>query len=348
MITIKDSSNKWYGKLFGDKAFYKLVLAVAMPIFLQNFITNFVSLLDNVMVGRVGTEQMSGVSIANQLIFVFNLAIFGAVSGVGIFTSQYFGTKNYEKMKESARFMIWFSLIIFLLCVIILILFDEELISLFLHEGSFEGDIMLTLKSSKEYLGVALWGLLPFVVSQIITAVMRSANKTLFPMIAGLSGVVVNLSLNYFLIYGKAGFPVMGVRGAALATVISRFVEVGMLLGWAIFKKAPYFKGLLQKLTVPKKNAVAYFLKSTPIFLNEVFWALGMTTLVQCYSTRGLDIVASLNISNTLMNTFNSSLMAMGAAIGIIDPLDERIKDKAERYLKVAERSLEYYKSIEL
>lgn len=318
MIQIKDLNDKWYGKFFGDKAFYKLVLAVALPIFLQNFVTNFVSLLDNVMVGRVGTEQMSGVSITNQLIFVFNLAIFGATSGVGIFTSQYFGTKNYEKMKESARFMIWFSLIIFVVCIVLLLIFDEQLISLFLHESSFEGDVALTLKFAEEYLAVALWGLFPFVISQIITAVMRSANKTLYPMIAGLCGVAVNLSLNYVLIYGKLGFEAMGVRGAALATVFSRFVEVAMLLAWAIFKKAPYFVGLLKKLSVPLANVKSYFLKSTPMFLNEVMWALGMTTLVQCYSTRGLDVIASLNISNTLMNTFNSSLMAMGAAIGII------------------------------
>lgn len=318
MIEIKDVNGKWWGKLFGNKAFYKLVLAVAMPIFLQNFITNFVSLIDNIMVGRVGTEQMSGVSIANQLIFVFNLAIFGAVSGVGIFTSQYFGTKNYDKMKESARFMILFSVVIFALCMALLLLFDTQLIQLFLHEGSVEGDIQLTLESAKGYLHVALWGLVPFVLSQIVTAVMRSANKTLYPMIAGLCGVAVNLSLNYLLIYGKMGFPVMGVKGAALATVISRFVEAFLLLGWAVFKKAPYFVGLLKKISVPKSSAKQYFLKSTPMFLNEVMWALGMTTLVQCYSTKGLDVVASFNISNTLMNTFNASLMAMGAAIGII------------------------------
>lgn len=316
LVTTKNK--KLLNKLFGDKSFYKLVFAVAMPIFLQNLITNFVSLVDNIMVGRVGTEQMSGVAIANQLIFVFNLAIFGAVSGVGIFTSQYFGTKNYDKMKDSARFMIWFSSVIYVIGMAVLILFDEQLISLFLHQGNFEGDVALTLESAKSYLKIILFGLLPFTVSQIVTAVMRSANKTVYPMIAGLSGVAVNLMLNYVLIYGKLGMPVLGVRGAAIATIVSRFVEVFMLLGWAVFKKAPFFVGLLKTIKVPLKNAKLYFVKGAPIFLNEVFWSLGMTLLVQCYSTKGLDVVAGFNISNTLVNMFNASLMSMGAAIGII------------------------------
>ncbi|MBR5250885.1 MAG: MATE family efflux transporter [Clostridia bacterium] len=318
MIKINDASPKWWGKFFGDKAFYKHVLKVALPIFLQMLVTSFVSLVDNIMVGRVGTEQMSGVSIANQLIFVFNLAIFGVTAGAGIFTSQYFGTKNYDKMKESGRFMIWFGAIIYLLGMFILILFDDQLISLFLHEGSVEGNIELTLASAKQYLHVILFGLLPFVIPQILTAIMRSANKTLFPMVAGACGVAVNCLFNYVLIFGKLGFPCLGVKGAAIATVLSRVVETLMLVSWAIFKKEPYFVGWLKTIIVPKNDAKIYFVKSLPMFLNEVCWALGMTALVQCYSTKGLDVVAAFNISNTLMNMFNASLMAMGAAIGII------------------------------
>ena len=311
-------SKRILNKLFGDRNFYKLVFAVTIPIILQNLITNFVSLVDNIMVGKVGTEQMSGVSIANQLIFVFNLAVFGAVSGVGIFTSQYFGNKDYDKMKESTRFMILFGAVILVIGIFVLGVFDKQLISLFLHEGSFEGDIELTLRSAQSYLKIILIGFAPFVVSQVITAVMRSANRTFYPMLAGLAGVCVNLFLNYVLIYGKMGAPALGVKGAAIATIISRFVEAFLLLGWAIFKRAPFFVGIFKKITIPKKDAKTYFIKSVPIFLNELMWSLGMTMLVQCFSTRGLDVVASFNISNTLANMFNASFISMGAAIGII------------------------------
>ena len=94
-------------KFIGDKQFYKMVLAIAIPIMIQNGITNFVSLLDNIMVGQIGTEQMSGVAIVNQLIFVYNLCIFGGVSGAGIFTAQYFGQKDDEGIRHTFRFKLW-------------------------------------------------------------------------------------------------------------------------------------------------------------------------------------------------------------------------------------------------
>lgn len=95
-------------KLIGTKDFYKLVLSVAVPIMIQNGITNFVGLLDNIMVGQVGTEQMSGVAVANQLLFVFNICIFGAISGAGIFGAQFYGCGNYEGVRNAFRFKLWF------------------------------------------------------------------------------------------------------------------------------------------------------------------------------------------------------------------------------------------------
>ena len=94
-------------KFIGDKAFYRMVLAVAVPIMIQNGITNFVGLLDNIMVGRIGTEQMSGIAIVNQLLMVFNLAIFGALSGVGIFSAQFFGCRNHKGVQHTLRFKIY-------------------------------------------------------------------------------------------------------------------------------------------------------------------------------------------------------------------------------------------------
>ena len=98
---------KWIHKFIGDKAFYKMVLTVAVPIMIQNGITNFVGLLDNIMVGRVGTVQMSGVAIVNQLMMVFNLAIFGAISGAGIFGAQFFGCKDHKGVQHTFRFKIY-------------------------------------------------------------------------------------------------------------------------------------------------------------------------------------------------------------------------------------------------
>ena len=129
-----DKKQNFISKLIGDKAFYKMVFAVAIPILVQNVITNFVNLLDNIMVGKVGTEQMSGVSIANLLLFVFNLAIFGATSGVGIFTAQYYGSKNETGMKHSIRFSMYWGLTLLVVGILVYGASGKALINLYLHD----------------------------------------------------------------------------------------------------------------------------------------------------------------------------------------------------------------------
>lgn len=112
-------------KLIGDKSFYKMVLLIAVPIMIQNGITNFVSFLDNIMVGQVGTEQMTGVAIVNQLIFVYNLCIFGGVSGAGIFTAQFFGQKDDEGVANTFRFKLWMAAILTGATILILVVFGS-------------------------------------------------------------------------------------------------------------------------------------------------------------------------------------------------------------------------------
>jgi Na+-driven multidrug efflux pump len=148
-------------KLIGNKAFYKMVLGITIPIIIQNGITNFVNLLDNVMVGRLGTEQLSGVGIANQLIFVFTLCIFGGLSGAGIFTAQFFGKGDQEGLLYSVRFKFYTVLLIMAVGGVILIPFGDDLITLFLNEGDTTGDVRLTLEYGREYLRIALIALIP-------------------------------------------------------------------------------------------------------------------------------------------------------------------------------------------
>ena len=308
-----------FSKFIGDKAFYKMVFAVAIPILVQNVITNFVNLLDNIMVGKVGTEQMSGVSIANLLLFVFNLAIFGATSGVGIFTAQYYGSKNESGMKHSIRFSMYWALTIMAVCVIIFGAAGKALIDFYLTDTGTTGDVEATLGYGVSYLTIMVIGLPAFSVSQVYAGTMRSTQKTFPPMVAGLVAVAVNLFLNYVLIYGKLGAPALGVKGAAIATVVSRYVEMIILIIWChTSKKLPYFKGVWRSLRVPSADAKAYLRKGFPVFINEVLWSLGISMIVQCYSVRGLATVAALNIQNTMNNLFSASYITMGAVTGII------------------------------
>lgn len=308
------------GKLIGDKAFYKMALSVAVPIMIQNGITNFVGLLDNIMVGRVGTEQMSGIAIVNQLLLVFNLAVFGAISGVGIFGAQFFGCGDHKGVRHTFRFKLYVCALILLAGILILLAGDEQLILLYLHGEDNAAALQAALGYGRQYLRVMLFGLPAFVVEEIYASTLRECGETKVPMAAGVIAVFVNLALNYILIFGNFGFPKLGVAGAALATVVSRYVQMAVVAGWTHThtKQMPFVVGAYRELRIPLQLSGNILKKGTPLMINEILWAAGMATLTQCYSMRGLEAVAALNISTTISNLFSVIYMAMGSAISII------------------------------
>ena len=152
--------------LIGDRAFYRMVLAIVVPIIIQNAITNFVNLLDNVMVGRIGTDEMTGVSIVNQLMFVFNLCVFGGVSGAGIFAAQYHGAGNHEGVRDCFRFKLYLGLVLSAVAIALFAFASEPLIRLYLNEENAEARIAMTLGHGQDYLNVMLFGLVPLALSQ--------------------------------------------------------------------------------------------------------------------------------------------------------------------------------------
>lgn len=307
-------------KYLGDKKFYKMVLAVAIPIMIQNGITNFVSLLDNIMVGQIGTEQMSGVAIVNQLVFVFNLCIFGVVSGIGIFGAQFWGKKDYQGVRETFRFKMMSCIVIGLGAILLLRFFSTELISLFLHEGGSSGDIVKTLEYGKEYLAVILIGLIPFSINQVYSSTLRETGETMLQMKAGIAAVTVNMMFNYVLIFGKLGMPVLGARGAAIATVMARFVECIIIVSYTHKHKKKYIfiEDAYSSMKVSGILIKHIIIKGTPLMCNELLWAAGMSIMTQCYSLRGLAVVASINIANTISNLFSVVYISMGSAVSII------------------------------
>lgn len=307
-------------KIIGDKAFYKMVLLIAVPIMIQNGITNFVNLLDNIMVGQIGTEQMSGVAIVNQLIFVYNLCIFGGLSGAGIFTAQYFGQKDDEGVRHTFRFKIWMAVFLTILVTVIFLTGGERLIQMYLNGSSDGGDLSAALRYGKQYMWVILTGLPAFMMVQIYASTLRECGETLVPMKAGIAAVLVNLVLNYILIYGKFGLPALGVVGAAIATVTSRYVEMLIVLSWTHRhkEKNTYIVGLYRTLMVPGYLVKRFIIKGSPLLVNETLWAAGQAVLMQCYSVRGLSVVAALNIANTIANLFNIVFIALGDSVAIV------------------------------
>ncbi len=309
-----------FHRYIGDRAFYRRCLGVAIPIIIQNGITNFVNLLDNIMVGQVGTMPMSGVSIVNGLLFVFNLCIFGASSGAGIFTAQFFGSGDDEGVRHTFRFKILICSVITLLGALLFLAFGPQLIGLYLTGEGDAATAAGAMDYGLKYLHIMLWGFLPFALANAYSSTLRETGKTMVPMAAGITAVLVNLCGNYILIFGHFGAPALGVEGAAIATVLSRYVELAIVAGWTHLhrKENPYIIGVYRSFRIPSQLLRSIVIKGMPLLVNEFLWSCGMAILNQCYSTCGLDVVPAMNISSTLFNLGSVVFLSMGNSVGII------------------------------
>lgn len=307
-------------KYIGDRDFYKRYLWLALPMILQNAITNLVSFLDNIMVGQLGTEQMSGVAIVNQLIFVYNLAIFGVVSAASIFGAQYYGKGNHKGHMYSFRFKIYAAVLVTLLTILLFVTRGSDLIALYLTDTAGNGATEAALQYGLQYLAVMMAGLIPFAVNQAYATNIKETGQTFIPMAASFAAVGSNALLDYLLIFGIGPFPELGVQGAALATVLARYIEALIIIVWAHRnrQKNRYLEGAYTGFGMPGSELKAIIIKGFPLMINEVLWAAGMTVVTQCYSVRGLEVVAGLNIATTITNLFNIVYLQLGACISIV------------------------------
>lgn len=301
-------------KLIGNKNFYKMVLAICIPIVIQNGFTNLASLLDNIMIGQLGTLSMSGVSITNQLLQVFNVTIFGAMSGPGIFMAQFYGKKNKEGVENCFRIKLIIGLIITILAIFLFYTFGSQLISLYLNDSP--SDSLKTLNYGMNYLKVMLIGLIPFVITQVYSSSLRETGNTVLPMIASVVAVIVNFCINYILIFGRFSFPQLGVTGAAIGTVVSRVVEmcINIVGGY----RNVYLKGAMVLKKVPLSSTKEMLKRGLPLLCNEILWSISIALISQSYSTRGIIAVAAINITTTVTNFFMIVCYAMGNSISIV------------------------------
>lgn len=311
---------KFKEKYIGDRDFYVYVLGIAIPMIIQNLITNFVSMLDNIMVGQVGTAQMSGVSIVNQFMFVFNITVFGAVSGASIFGTQFYGKGDHEGQKYTFRFRLLLSIVVIAVFGVVFTTCGEQLIRLFLSSDDTPEVIEATLSYGLDYLGIMVWTTIPFAIGQAYASVVRECGETKIPMYSSAAAIGINLLLDYGLIFGKLGMPKLGVVGAAIATLVAKIIEALVVIIWAHTHedKNKYIVGVFKGFYIPGSLAKKILIKGCPLLINEFLWSMGMSVIAQCYSVRGIDVVAARNIASTINNMFNVVFVQLGAALGII------------------------------
>ena len=368
----------------GNKAFYRTLLVILLPLVVQQGFTSFVNMLDTLMVGSLGEESLSAVGVVNQIMMVFNLTLFGGLSGISIFGSQFAGKGDVDGMRQSFRAKLYFGAFVFALGLLILMTFGDSFIGVFmaaeksplsqvsltpaalqgvnalfavrgtdfvcaglgalpaglssaLENGAevysasltalAESRVAFAMQEGHDYLTIMLFGLLPFILVQCYAGSMREMGKTVAIMVASIVAILTNLVLNFLLIYEPREFLGMsiwgaglGVRGAAVATVISRFVEMFIVLIYAHCHQNRYIflKGAFRNGYVPLSLLRRVAVTGSPLLLNEVLWSLGMTFINQCYSTRGMTALAALNITSTAWNLFCIVMFAMGNAVSIM------------------------------
>ncbi len=223
-------------------------------------------------------------------------------------------------MRHTFRFKFLICLVITVLGGLIFTVGAEPLIGLYLTG---EGEAAMAagaMDYGRQYLKIMVWGFLPFALTNTYSSTLRETGETMVPMTAGITAVLVNLVFNYILIFGHFGFPELGVQGAAIATVLSRFVELAMVAGWTHRnqQKNPFILGVYRSAYIPAKLLRSIIIKGMPLLINEFLWSTGMAFQNQCYSTCGLDVVPAMNIATTINNLSSVVFLSMGNAVGIL------------------------------
>jgi len=263
---------------------------------------------------------MSGVAIANQLVFVFNLAVFGGLAGPGIFGAQFYGAGDIKGLRDTFRIKLIESAALLAIAFTAFLGFSRPLISLFLQGDGDAAMAEAMLQCGHDYLMVVLVGLPAFALSQSYAGTLRETGETRLPMIASVAAVVTNAVFNYLLIFGKLGLPRLEVVGAAVATVISRYVELAIVMVFTHVRHWQYrfIEGAFKTLRVPGALLAKVARMGAPLLMNELLWSIGMSTLTAVYSLCGLAVVSALSITFTISNLFNSIYMSLGTAVSVM------------------------------
>ena len=283
--------------------FYKSFLTIGIPLMIQQLISSSLNFIDNLMIGRLGTEFIAAVGFANSVYRILDLFLFGLCSGMGVFIAQYFGKKNFEMIRRILGKLVLAGITLSLIFSIITFIGAEKIIGIFTKEPQ-------VLSIGVSYIRRALFSYTFYAISFSIGFCLRAMGLTRIPMISASIGVTANTFFNYCFIYGNFGFPRLEERGAALATVIARMLELSTIL-FIVYKKDFNLKGNLQSyLNLPKALMKEIIKISTPVFLTEMLWILGVVSLSVAYSRLGTTQAACVQIADII--TAISSVLFMG------------------------------------
>lgn len=307
------------------------ILKIGLPIAMQNFVLTSLNLVDNIMIGSRGEVALAAVSLSNRFYFVFIITLFGVLSGMGIFTSQYWGVKDRESIRKIVGMGFVVCLALASVFATIAFVFPTQILSLF------SNDLEL-LEKGTTYLRIVCFSYIPLALSYVYIYNSRSIHMTKLPMIVSIIALSINTILNYILINGKLGFPVLGVKGAAIATLIARSIEMIILFIMIYRIKDHPLRGTIkQYFSFSSELFKKVMRKAIPVIINEASWSLGMAIYFIAYGALGVAAIASLQVALTISDLFWAFLIGFGNAIAVIigNHLGAREIDEAKHIAKV-------------
>ena len=300
-----------------DKDFYRHLFIIALPIVIQNLITSSLNMLDTMMIGKVGELELASVGIANQYYFLYSLLTNAIAIGSGVLIAQLWGKKDTTNIKRTLSRSLFYSLVLTLIFIILGIIMPDKIMALFNNDPT-------VVKIGVDYLRIAVISYLFTSITFTFASGLRSIGNTSLPMWGSFIGLIVNCVLNIVLIFGLLGAPKMGIKGAALATLIARIIEFIIVVG-AVYTKIDMLKlKFKDMLELPKSLSITLNKVTLPILANEACWALGNITYTAIYARIGTSAAASIQICSTVMNLFmivtfglaNAAVVIIGNEIG--------------------------------
>lgn len=310
-----------------DKNFYKVMMAIAVPIAMQNLVSSALNMVDTVMIGALGENSISAVGLANQVFFLLMLFLFGINSGGSIYVAQYWGKQDKSSIHKTLGFSIIGGALISLPFFIGAVFFPGYLLRVFTEDRA-------VIELGAAYLRITGWSFLVMGVSFAYAISSRSVGAARLPMVASSISLVLNTVLNYLLIFGVWGFPQLGVAGAAIATVISRIVELIVIVFGVYYGDNPLKSSMKELIDLDVGFVVPIFKTALPVVLNEGFWAIGMTLYAIAYARSSTEAYAAIQIASTVERLFFifSFGLASAAAVMIGNSLGANEIEEAKRY----------------
>lgn len=314
-----------------NKKFYKLLVSLCIPIIIQNLISTSVNVIDTVMISSLGEVSVASIGVANQYFFLFNMTLSGLTGGAGLFISQFFGKNDVNNIRKVTGLNVLLGIILGLLFFIPAFVFPKFII----HFFSYDPEVV---KLCIDYFSIIAFCYPLIAVSMVFSMGSRSVRNPKLGMICSGIALVSNIILNYALIFGNLGFPALGVKGAAIATVIARIVEFSLLIGYVHMAKKDYILkfNICDLKSIDKSFINVFFSKSTPILLNDTGWAIGTVLYSVAYSKAGTSAIAASQIATSTGNFFimTAVCVAIGASIMLGNELGADNKELAIDYAK--------------